>query len=45
MNTAIGSFNNGKRIFLAAGKDDECEIYQIKLQPTASRGSMDNIEI
>ncbi len=33
MNSAIGSLNNGKRIFLATGKDSECEIFQIKLQP------------
>jgi hypothetical protein len=39
MNSAIGSFNNGKRIFLAAGRDSECHIYQIKLQPRVPGGS------
>jgi len=42
MNTAIGSFNNGKRIFLAAGKDANCHIYQIKLQPRGTSAADDN---
>lgn len=33
MNSSIGSLGNGKRMFLAAGKDADCHIYQIKLRP------------
>ena len=36
MNCAVGSFNSGKRIFLAAGKDADCYIYQIKLGTKSS---------
>jgi len=31
MNCAMGSLNNGKRIFLAAGRDENCQIYQLRL--------------
>jgi len=31
MNCAMGSLNNGKRIFLAVGRDENCHIYQLKL--------------
>lgn len=31
MNTSVVSVKNGKRIFLAAGNDSDCYIYQIKL--------------
>lgn len=33
MNSSVGSLGNGKRIFLAAGKDADCYIYQVKLRP------------
>jgi len=33
MNSAIGSLGNGKRFYLAAGKDADCYIYQVKLRP------------
>jgi hypothetical protein len=31
MNCAVGTFNNGKKIFLAAGKDADCYIYLLKM--------------
>jgi prolactin regulatory element-binding protein len=31
MNCAVGSFDQKKRLFLAAGKDADCDIYQLKL--------------
>lgn len=42
MNCALGSYNNGKRIFLATGQNENCYVYQIKLStgtPSSKNGN------
>jgi hypothetical protein len=36
MNCGVGSFSNGKRIFLATGQNADCYIYQVKLGTKSS---------
>lgn len=39
MNCAVGSFDPKKRLFLAAGKDGDCDIYQLKFKRLTSTGN------
>ena len=42
MNCTVGSFNNGKKIFLAAGQDADCYIYLLKMSSSKQKNGGPN---